>query len=248
MKKILVAAIFPTLFSVAYVQAQEVKPEMKPDNEVSFNTALTSDYRYRGISQTRLQAALQGGADYVHNSSGLYAGAWFSSIKWTKDAGGGGNLEADLYAGRRGEINKDISYDIGVLTYVYPSNGLATDANTTEIYGQLTYGPAYVKYSHAVTNLFGIADSKNSGYLDLGANIDVATGLTLNIHAGRQQVKNNSASSYTDWKIGITKDFGVLTGAVAVVGTNASETSYASPANGKFLGKTALVVSISKTF
>jgi uncharacterized protein (TIGR02001 family) len=131
---------FPDLIFCGYVQAQEVKPEMKPDNEVSFNAALTSDYRYRGISQTRLQAALQGGADYVHNPSGLYAGAWFSSIKWTKDAGGGGNLEADLYAGRRGEINKDISYDIGVLTYVYPSNGLATDANTTEVYGQLTYG------------------------------------------------------------------------------------------------------------
>jgi uncharacterized protein (TIGR02001 family) len=73
MKKILAAAIFPTLFS-GLCPAQEVKPEMKPDNEVSFNAALTSDYRYRGISQTRLQAALQGGADYVHNPSGLYAG------------------------------------------------------------------------------------------------------------------------------------------------------------------------------
>jgi len=238
------AAAISTLFFAGYASAEDAKPE----NEVSFNAAVTSDYRYRGISQTRLQAALQGGADYTHNPSGFYAGTWASTIKWTKDAGGGGDVEIDLYAGKRGELSKDISYDVGVLSYVYPSNGLAVSANTTEIYGQLSYGPAYAKYSHSVTNLFGFADSKNSGYLDLGANVEMATGLTLNLHAGRQQVKNNGAYSYTDWKLGLTKDFGIVTGAVAVIGTNAGEVAYASPANGKFLGKTALVVTVSKTF
>ena len=238
------AAAISTVFFAGYASAEDAKPE----HEVSFNAAVTSDYRYRGISQTRLQAALQGGADYTHNPSGLYAGAWASTIKWTKDAGGGGDVEIDLYAGKRGEISKDISYDVGVLSYVYPSNGLAVSANTTEIYGQLSYGPAYAKYSHSVTNLFGFADSKNSGYLDLGANVEMATGLTLNLHAGHQQVKNNGASSYTDWKLGLSKDFGIVTGAVAIIGTNASEIAYASPANGKFLGKTALVATVSKTF
>ncbi|MDO8176785.1 MAG: TorF family putative porin [Undibacterium sp.] len=248
MKKLILAAAITAAFSAGFVHAEETKVEAKPDNEVSFNAALTSDYRYRGISQTRLQAALQGGADYINNPSGFYAGAWLSSIKWIKDAGGKGNVEVDLYAGKRGEIAKDVSYDIGVLTYVYPSNALATSADTTEVYGQLGYGPAYVKYSHSVTNLFGFADSKNSGYLDLGANFEVATGLTLNLHAGRQQVKNNGVYSYTDWKIGVTKDFGVVTGALAVIGTNAGEVAYASPANGKFLGKTGLVATLSKTF
>ncbi len=244
MKKLILATAISTAFLGGFAQAEDVKP----DNEVSFNAALTSDYRYRGISQTRLQAALQGGADYTHNPSGFYAGTWMSTIKWTKDAGGGGDVEIDLYAGKRGEIVKDVSYDVGVLSYVYPSNGLAVNANTTEIYGQISYGPAYAKYSHSVTNLFGFADSKNSGYLDLGANVDISTGLTLNVHAGHQQVKNNGSSSYTDWKLGVTKDFGVVTGAVAVIGTNANELAYASPANGKFLGKTALVLTISKTF
>ena len=248
MKKLILAAAVGAVFSAIVPAGFAHAEEAKPDNEVSFNAALTSDYRYRGISQTRLQPALQGGADYTHNPSGFYAGTWLSTIKWTKDAGGSGDIEWDLYAGKRGEIVKDVSYDVGVLSYVYPSNGLPTSANTTEVYGQVGYGPAYAKYSYSVTNLFGFANSKNSGYLDLGANIDVAEGLVLNLHAGHQKVKNNDVYSYTDWKIGFTKDFGVVTGALAVIGTNAGEAAYASPANGKFLGKKALVATISKTF
>lgn len=248
MKKILLVAALSALFGNHAAQAQETAPAAKPEHEVSFNAALATDYRYRGISQTRLQPALQGGADYVNNPSGMYAGVWASTIKWTKDAGGGGSVEVDLYAGKRGALTSDISYDVGVLTYVYPSNGLAVSANTTEVYGQLSYGPAYLKYSHATTNLFGFANSKNSGYLDLGANIEIDSGLVLNLHAGHQSVKNNNASAYSDWKIGVTKDFGVLSASVAVIGTNAGKLAYASPLTAQFLGKTAVVGVLSKTF
>jgi uncharacterized protein (TIGR02001 family) len=243
MKKLILATAVAAAFTGSFAYAED----KKPDNEVSFNAAITSDYRYRGISQTRLEPALQGGADYTHNPSGFYAGTWLSTIKWTKDAGGSGDIEWDIYGGKRGEIVKDVSYDVGVLAYVYPSNGLNPNANTTELYGQVGYGPAYIKYSHAVTNLFGFADSKNSGYLDVGANIEVGSGYTVNLHAGHQSVKNNSTFAYTDWKIGATKDFGVVTGALAVIGTNTD--NYVGPApDVKNLGKTALVLSISKTF
>ena len=249
MKKIMLASALAALFVGSYAHAEEAKP----DNEVTFNAAVTSDYRYRGISQTRLKPAVQGGADYINNPTGFYVGTWLSSIKWTKDAGGGGDVEIDVYAGKRGELVKDVTYDVGVLTYVYPSNGLSgvpgfVSANTTEVYGQLGYGPAYIKYSHAVTNLFGFVDCKNSGYVDAGANIDVATGTVLNLHVGHQEVKHTSAASYTDWKVGLTHDFGVVSGALAVLGTDAGKSAYASPANGKFLGKTALQVTVSKTF
>lgn len=248
MKKMTCVAAL-AIFASSHAYAEDVKP----DNETSFNAAVTSDYRYRGISQTRLQPALQGGADYVNNPTGLYAGTWLSTIKWARDAGGGGNIEWDLYAGKRGEIVRDVSYDVGVLSYVYPSNSLAgvpgfVNANTTELYGQVGYGPAYIKYSHAVTNLFGFVDSKHSAYLDAGANIEVGTGLVLSLHAGHQNVKNVSAASYSDWKLGLTKDFGAVSGAVALIGTNASDVAYASPANGRFLGKTALLLSVSKSF
>ncbi|NVM80192.1 uncharacterized protein (TIGR02001 family) [Duganella sp. SG902] len=242
MKKLALAAAAVAVFSA---HAEEA---VAPDHAVSFNLAAVSDYRYRGISQTRLQPALQGGADYVHNPSGLYAGAWASTIAWIRDAGGDGGVELDLYAGRRGQVTEAVSYDVGVLTYVYAANALPVSANTTEVYGQLAYGPAYVKYSHAVTNLFGFADSKNSGYLDIGANIDAGGGYTINLHGGHQKVKRNDAASYSDWKLGVTKDFGVLTGALAVVGSDAQESAYTSAANGKFLGKTALQLTLSKVF
>jgi uncharacterized protein (TIGR02001 family) len=248
MKHVLLAAAIATLFSSQIAQAQDAAPTVKAEHEVSFNAALASDYRYRGISQTRLKPALQGGADYVNNPSGLYAGAWASTIKWTKDAGGGGSVEVDLYAGKRGALASDISYDVGVLTYIYPSNGLTVSANTTEVYGQLSYGPAYVKYSHSTTNLFGFANSKNSGYLDIGANFEIDSGLILNLHAGHQQVKNNNAYAYADWKIGVTKDFGVFSASLAVIGTNAGETAYASPVNGKFMGRTSILGTLSKSF
>ncbi len=222
----------------------EAKPEAKPEHELSYNLALTSDYRYRGLSQSRLNPALQGGADYTHNPSGLYAGVWLSTIKWTKDAGGDGDVEMDFYGGKRGEIAKDISYDVGGLGYVYPSNGLDPSANTFELYGQLGFGPFYAKYSHSVTNLFAAPDSKNSGYLDLGFNNEVYAGYVLNLHVGHQNVKNNGDFSYTDYKVGFTKDVGFATVALAAVYANTD----AYIGKGKNLGKTGAVLTLTKTF
>lgn len=243
MKKLILASAIIAAFGSSLAHAQDSV------HEVSFNAAVVSDYRYRGLSQSRLNPALQGGADYTHTPTGFYAGTWLSTIKWTKDSGGDGNVEVDLYAGKRGELGGGVSYDIGGLGYIYPGNDLKqvagfANANTFELYGQLGYGPAYIKYSHSTTNLFGFVDSKNSGYLDIGANLDIGNGYTLNLHAGHQKVKNNSASDYTDWKVGVSKDFGIATGSLAVIGT---DIDVLAP-NGKNLGKTGLVLSISKTF
>lgn len=227
-------------------------PAAAPASTLSFNATVISDYRYRGISQTRLQPALQGGADYVH-ATGWYVGAWGSTIKFAKDAGGDGDVEIDVYGGKRGELAPGLSYDVGVLRYFYPDNKLGqvagfVSAHTTEVYGQLGVGPAYVKYSHATTNLFGFVDSDNSGYLDLGANLDAGNGLTVQLHAGHQKVRNNEAADYTDWKIGVSRQFEIATVALAYVGTNAGKSAYASPRNGKFTGRDALVLSVSRTF
>jgi uncharacterized protein (TIGR02001 family) len=240
----LIAAL--TLAFASLARAEEATPaaEAKPDNEVSFNAAVVSDYRYRGVSQTRLRPALQGGADYVNNPTGFYAGTWLSTIKWVKDGGGDGDVEWDLYAGKRGAITDTISYDVGGLYYYYPSNKLSTSANTFELYGQISFGPASLKYSQSTTNLFGTADSKNSGYIDAQLNQEVADGYILNVHVGRQNVKNNGAASYTDYKVGVTKDFGVVSVALAAV--YADTEAYVG--NGKNLGKTGAVLTISKTF
>jgi uncharacterized protein (TIGR02001 family) len=256
MNKLIIAAALTAAFSINVAQAQEAAAPAAapvPDNQIAFNAAFTTDYRFRGISQSRLDPAISGGVDYTHNPTGFYAGTWASSIKWITDtttasgAKGDSDIEYDFYGGKRGEIVKDVSYDVGVLTYYYQHNNLDNSANTTEIYGQVGYGPAYIKYSHAVTDLFGFVDSKNSGYLDIGANVDVGAGYILNLHAGHQKVKGdgNDDFSYTDWKVGVTKDFGVVTVALAAIGTN--NDNYRGP-DGQNLGKTGAVLTVSKTF
>jgi len=248
MKKIILATAISTLFCTAFARADDLQPAEAPtpDNLVTWNIAVASDYRYRAISQTALDPALQGGADYTNNPTGLYVGTWLSTIKWITDQGGDAHIEWDIYAGKRGEIVKDVTYDVGVLQYEYVSNKLNPSANTTEVYAQIGLGPFYLKYSDSVTNLFGFANSKGSGYIDAGANFDVAEGVTINLHAGRQAVKNDPFHSYNDWKVGITKDFGIVTAALAVIGTDTDKNYLA--ANGRNLGKTAPVLLISKTF
>jgi uncharacterized protein (TIGR02001 family) len=241
----LAAALTLAMATLGTAHAQDAAVEATPDNVISYNVAVVSDYRFRGISQSRLDPALQGGVDYTHTPSGFYAGTWLSSIKWVNDGGGSGDIEVDLYGGKRGEIVKDVSYDVGGLYYVYPSNGLSTNANTFELYGQLGYGPAYIKYSHALTNTFGFPDSKNSGYVDVGVNYDVYDGYMLNLHAGRQNVKNNGYASYSDYKIGLTKDFGIVSVSLAAI--KADTSAYSAP-DGKNLGKTGVVLAVSKTF
>ena len=216
--------------------------------DVAFNIGAFSDYRYRGISQTRVKPAIQGGADYTNGP--FYLGIWASNIKWIKDFGGDANVEIDLYGGYKGSISKELGYDVGVLTYQYPSNKLAPSANTTEIYGALTYGPATLKYSHAVTNTFANPDSKNSYYLDLSAGFDVGNGLTFTPHIGYQKIKGpfGDPGSYTDFSLTLSKDFSGLVVSGAIVGTDADKSFYSSPVNGKELGKTSLVVGVKYIF
>lgn len=216
--------------------------------DVAFNVGLVSDYRYRGISQTRVKPAIQGGIDY--SSGGFYLGAWASSIKWIKDFGGDADVEIDLYGGYKGSLTADVGYDVGVLTYQYPSNRLSPSADTTEIYGALTYGPATLKYSHAVTNTFANPDSKNSYYLDLSASFDLGGGLMLTPHVGYQKIKGpfSDPGSYTDYALTISKDFSGLVVSGAIVGTDADKSFYSSPVNGKELGKAGLVVGVKYNF
>ncbi len=250
MKKLILAAAITSVFASAFAQAPEAKPEeKKPDNELSFNLGATSDYRYRGISQSRLQPALQGGADLVNNPTGLYVGTWASSIKWIKDSGGNGHAEIDLYAGKKGDIGKGFGYDVGGLYYLYPNNKLDSvsgykNADTFELYGKLTYGIAYVKYSSAMTNLFGTPNSKNSGYVDVGADIDLGKGYTLNLHGGYQHVMHSPNLSYSDYKIAVTKQFFGVDFNLAAITTDSKAYVYGT----NNLGKTSFVLTATKTF
>lgn len=219
-----------------------------PNYSLSYNAALASDYRFRGISQSRFDPALSAGIDFSHKS-GLYLGAWASSIRWIKDAGGNADAEFDLYGGYRGTAG-DLGYDLGVLRYLYPSAKLASPGPyTTEVYGALTYGWLTAKYSHAVTDTFGFVDSRNSGYLDLSASFDLGKGWSIVPHVGHQRIAGtgNSFFSYTDFALTVNHDFGNgLVASVAALGTNARRGAYVAP-SGRNTGRDALVLSIKAT-
>jgi len=204
-------------------------------------------------------------------------------------------IEMDFYAGYKKElIGEGFASDLGVLQYYYSNAGMPSiscssssitsnpttrqscgaSPSTTELYAaqNFTFGPAtgFLKFSYAVTNLFGIYNSSGSFYPDLTANYDTGMfGVTLNAHAGYQYVPNNytvtqanatSAGigagtynlSYADWKLGLTKDFGGgLSGTAYYTGTSAGKNGatymYTTP-NGGNQGRGNAVVALTKTF
>ncbi len=220
-----------------------------PDYTLSYNAGVTSDYRFRGIAQTSFKPALQAGVDFAHKS-GFYLGAWGSNVSWIEDFAGAtqGSLEVDLYGGYKGEISKDFTYDLGVIRYQYPGNNAATNANTTEVYGALTYSVVTAKYSRSTSNFIANADSKGSEYLEIAANFDLGNGFTLTPRVGRQFVANGPVYDYTDYALTLGKDFGNgLSATVAAMGTNANEVAY-TDLNGRILSRNALVVGLKYSF
>lgn len=109
--------------------------------EISGNVALVSDYRFRGVSLSGGDFALQGGIDVGH-SSGFYVGTWASSI-----TGGTpfGELEVDVYAGWSGDVAEGITFDAGLLYYIYPTGDFANvETDYFEPYASIgfAFGPA----------------------------------------------------------------------------------------------------------
>lgn len=105
---------------------------------VSGNAAVVTDYRFRGVSLSGGDPAIQGGIDLGHES-GFYVGTWGSSI----DGGAYGSVELDLYGGWAGEVAPGLELDVGILYYMYP-NGLAgADLDYWEPYASVstTLGP-----------------------------------------------------------------------------------------------------------
>ena len=235
------------------VLAQTAAPA--PDYTVSFNAGVTTDYRFRGIAQTSTKPALQVGADFTHKD-GFYLGAWGSNVSWIKDYVGAtkGSLEVDLYGGYRGDTGMGVTYDVGLITYQYPSNTAAAvlaNANTTEVYGAVTYSVVTAKYSRSVTNFIANPDSKGSQYFEVAAAFDLGNGYSVTPRIGHQWVANvaGDAGDYTDYGVTLGKDFGNgLSASVAAIGTNVKSKTFYTDTKGRFLGKDALVVSVKYSF
>ncbi len=246
MRKLLISAAVAAAFAAPAAFAQTAAPAAPaaPASPWSFNVGVTSDYLFRGISQTHGRPAIQGGVDYLH-SSGFYVGAWASSITWVKDFLGKGSVEVDLYGGIKNSFAGDFNYDVGFIAYNYPGKGSAiptilANPNTQEVYAAIGYKWLTAKYSYATSSHFigwygGAAydqRTRGSDYIELNANYDMGSGWTLIGHVGRQKVKKSvntgvggfTDANYTDWKLGVSKDIGFGTITAAYSDTNTSGT------------------------
>ncbi|MYM94671.1 TorF family putative porin [Duganella vulcania] len=193
------------LAASAPVSAQTAADPVPASSPVTANVTLASQYISRGFRQTWGKPALQGGFDYT-GPGGFSAGTWLSNVsnRFVEN----GTLEWDLY-GAYGGAAGDVGYSAGVYYYKYPGAEIHA-THTTYDYAELalglTYKAAYAKYNYTVTKeFFGIENARGTGYLDLGANVDLGEGYTLNLHFGHGRVANNSMWSWRDYKAGVTK-------------------------------------------
>lgn len=176
---------------------------------VSGSLTLTSDYAFRGFTQTAEKPALQGGVEF-ESESGFYAGTWGSSISWLSDADPdiSSQLELDGYVGYRGQFSENVSFDVGALYYWYPGRYPSgfNSADTTELYFGISAGIFSAKYSYAVTDLFGIDDSDGSSYLEGGLDFGFDGGWSLGLHAGKQFISGAYGDDYVDYRLAVGKE------------------------------------------
>jgi uncharacterized protein (TIGR02001 family) len=226
------------------------------------NLGFTTDYIWRGISQTSHNPAVQGGIDYAH-ASGLYAGVWGSNVSWIVDSGavaaGSAGMELDTYFGFRNSFAGDFTYDLGFIRYNYPGSytpaaGYAK-ADTDEVYGALGYKWITAKYSYGLGQFLTIPGAQGTNYLELNASVPVGdTGITFGVHAGKQTYKGAAAAAnaagsltYTDYKLSVSKDFGGYVIGLSYTDTNAT-LAYTYPAFGGDWGKGTAALSVTRAF
>jgi uncharacterized protein (TIGR02001 family) len=218
--------------------------------QVTGNVSVTTDYRFRGISQTQNSQALQGGVDYA-DKSGFYIGNWNSSVSnqlYTDSIG----MENDLYAGFRKEVIKGVTVDVGSYNYFYSraGNKFNSASNTHEVYAGVATGPVSVKYSQSLGDYFGASNSKNSKYVQADLNMPIAAKLTANAHIGRTIVSSHKDLAYNDVKVGATYNIaGLDVGAHVYKNLGLSAAAKAADTvAGEKLYKNAIVFSVAKAF
>lgn len=265
-----VRAIAPVDLATASHQADDT-----PAITVSGSATLTSDYRFRGVSQTDKGMAVQGGFTVSHES-GFYAGAWGSNLSgW--GTFGGANMELDLFAGVKFPVGEG-TLDTGLVWYMYPSGADTTDF--AELYAKLsgsvgplslTAGVAYAPSQEALGNAFPVGapadpgDKEDNLYLSGDAVYGITdTPISLKAHLGYSDgnpgLGPNGTSiaptgTYFDWLLGVdvTPTSG-LTLSVAYVDTSISEAEAAlirpnfATLDGDSISDATIVFSVTAAF
>ena len=177
--------------------------------EITANASVTSNYIWRGLTQTTNDAAVQGGIDYA-NESGFYAGTWVSNVNYGADDVY--SYEHDLYFGFSGESG-DISYDVGYLYYNYDAEA---EFDFAEVYGSVGFGGLSVTLSLLAHTEADEGEGRDYGfgqasYISVDYGFPVLNGAEVGIHAGYYQGDfaedfNGVPDGYVDCGVSLSKD------------------------------------------
>ena len=203
---------------------------MAEEGEFSANVALTTDYVWRGVSQNSSNPAIQGGFDYAQGA--FYAGTWAAIVDF-----GGANMELDLYAGFASEFANGLSWDVGVVGYMYPDTD---DLDFLEVYGGLGYETAAGLGLGAYVYL----DPDNeSVYVEGSAGYGFTDALSGDVSIGNYSF--DGGGDYTAYSIGATYSFDVLDVDLRFWGNDIEETGVAAADD---LTEERVVLTFSKSF
>lgn len=203
----------------------------------SGSVAMTTDYFYRGVTQTD-SPALQGNIMLSHES-GAYFNVWGSNVNFA------GNLELDPSIGFTGKAG-DVTYDVGVLYYGYP-NSTAIDggvnADFVELYGSVAFAGA--KFGVAYSPDFTYETDSNI-YLNASYGLEVGAGFTVSAYVGYSMgdaTETLFVDDYLDYKVAVSKSVLDLTAELAVIGSTLDEDDV-----GDLAESGAVVFTVSKAF
>ena len=201
-------------------EASATAAESESPHSLSANVALTTNYMFRGVSQTNNGPAIQGGFDYEYKPLGLYAGVWGSNVDSSSavfdptdptgetllEAPGydGASMELDLYVGWRPTWDK-LGFDIGYLRYQYPGTD-TDDNNTNEFKLGVSYETDYFTPSYTASYSDDWYGTGDSWYHDISVDIPLPYEFTLSGHYGWNRF-DDSAGNYQDWKIALSREF-----------------------------------------
>lgn len=212
---------------------------------LSYNAAVVSDYRFRGVSQTYRGWAPQGGIDWAH-PTGFYLGTWASRVSKAQFDGSWG-LEWDLYGGYKFPLGTTgLTGDVGLLNYRYPGD---SRYNTLEGYFGVGWKWLSAKYSHTLgSKYFGATDARNTGYVDVTANYPLVDKVNLIGHFGATRGSGN-APDYADFRLGATYDLAGYILGLSWFKASKDFTVVKQHLNkSKDMGASGLVFSVGKTF
>jgi uncharacterized protein (TIGR02001 family) len=236
--------------------AQDAPTAPPPPVTINGTVAVVSDYRFRGISQTDGNFAIQGGLTITHES-GFYVSIWGSSVDDYVTASGQGHQEMDLIGGFKKTVG-GTTFDIGALYYVYPKTKLAGDPSASDFiepYADIshTFGPltakATVNYApkQKALSLDQVGPANDNVYLagDFTFAVPKAP-ISLTAHIGHTWGPSwlSIGKEYTDWNLGASYTYKVLSFGIQYVDTDGD---FITP-TGKNASKGGVVGSVSVSF